>query len=255
MKINCLIIDDEPFARQGMEEYINDISFLNIVGKCENALKAHEALTVGNVDLMFLDIQMPRLTGLDFLKNLKNPPMAILTTAYPQYALESFALDVLDYLVKPIPFDRFLKAVNKAKELFDLKQNAQNEPIIASNTSILPENTEGGVLPNYFFVKTENKYEKIFFDDILYVEALQNYVTIHCKKERITTYLTFKAIEEYLPVDQFLKVQKSFILSLPKIDSIEGSDIRIGAHRIPISRQFKDAVLETILKGKLLIRK
>ena len=250
MKINCLIIDDEPFARQGMEEYINDISFLNIVGKCENALKAHEALTVGNVDLMFLDIQMPRLTGLDFLKNLKNPPMAILTTAYPQYALESFALDVLDYLVKPIPFDRFLKAVNKAKELFDLKNKAQNEPIV-QNMPVSAENTEGG----YFFVKTENKYEKIFFDDILYVEALQNYVTIHCKKERITTYLTFKAIEEYLPVDQFLKVQKSFIVSLPKIDSIEGSDIRIGAHRIPISRQFKDAILETILKGKLLIRK
>ena len=250
MKINCLIIDDEPFARQGMEEYISDISFLNIVGKCENALKAHEALTVGNVDLMFLDIQMPRLTGLDFLKNLKNPPMAILTTAYPQYALESFALDVLDYLVKPIPFDRFLKAVNKAKELFDLKNKAQNEPIV-QNMLISAENTEGG----YFFVKNENKYEKIFFDDILYVEALQNYVTIHCKKERITTYLTFKAIEEYLPVDQFLKVQKSFIVSLPKIDSIEGSEIRIGAHRVPISRQFKDAVLEKILKGKLLIRK
>ena len=250
MKINCLIIDDEPFARQGMEEYINDISFLNIVGKCENALKAHEALTVGNVDLMFLDIQMPRLTGLDFLKNLKNPPMTILTTAYPQYALESFALDVLDYLVKPIPFDRFLKAVNKAKELFDLKNKAQNEPIV-QNMLISAENTEGG----YFFVKNENKYEKIFFDDILYVEALQNYVTIHCKKERITTYLTFKAIEEYLPVDQFLKVQKSFIVSLPKIDSIEGSEIRIGAHRVPISRQFKDAVLEKILKGKLLIRK
>jgi DNA-binding LytR/AlgR family response regulator len=257
MKINCLIIDDEPFARQGMEEYVNDISFLNLVAKCENAMQAHEMMTQSDIHLIFLDIQMPRLTGLDFLKSLRNPPLVIFTTAYPQYALESFALDVIDYLLKPIPFDRFLKAVNKAKELFDLRQISQNDGK-ASMPNLVSQSTDAtreGVLPlDYFFVKTESKYEKIFFDDILYVEALQNYITIHCKKEKITTYLTLKNMEDYLPTAHFIKVQKSFIVALSKIESIDGAMIKIGNHAIPISRQMKDDVLDAILKGKLLIR-
>ncbi len=254
MKINALIVDDEPIARAGMEEYAADISFLNIVDTCDSAVKAYEFVAAGKVDLLFLDIQMPRLTGLDFLKTLKNPPMVILTTAYPQYALEGFALDVLDYLVKPIPFDRFLKAVNKAKELFDLKQNH------VQNYEKTPQNavyTEGSSLPigdDYFFVKTDNKYERIQFVDILFIESLQNYVIIHTINAKHTVYLTLKSVETYLPTTQFLKVQKSFIVALAKIEGIEGSDVLIGKHRIPISRQDKDSVLDVILKDKILKR-
>jgi DNA-binding LytR/AlgR family response regulator len=260
MKINALIVDDEPIARAGMEEYATDVSFLNIVGTCDSAVKAYEFVASGKVDLLFLDIQMPRLTGLDFLKTLKNPPMVILTTAYPQYALEGFALDVLDYLVKPIPFDRFLKAVNKAKELFDLKQNqGQNGEKMPQNASfvIQKEYTEGSlptVGSDYFFIKTDSKYERIQFSDILFVESLQNYVVIHTTSGKHTVYLTLKSVETYLPPTQFLKVQKSFIVSLAKIEGIEGSDVLMGKHRIPISRQDKDSVLETIFKDKLLKR-
>jgi DNA-binding LytR/AlgR family response regulator len=177
-----------------------------------------------------------------------------LTTAYPQYALESYELDVIDYLVKPIPFDRFLKAVNKAKELFDLKNkpetpNLPTQLSIIENTPIQPETPT-----DYFFVKTDSRYEKIFLKDILYVEALQNYVTIQCDKEKITTYVTLKIIEDYLPPQQFLKVQKSFIVALSKIDGIEGMELHIGKHRIPISRQLKEEVMEVIFKGKLVSR-
>jgi DNA-binding LytR/AlgR family response regulator len=261
MKINALIVDDEPIARAGMEEYAADVSFLNIVGTCDSAVKAYEFVASGKVDLLFLDIQMPRLTGLDFLKTLKNPPMVILTTAYPQYALEGFALDVLDYLVKPIPFDRFLKAVNKAKELFDLKQNhVQNHEKMPQNavyTDLSRDYREGSPLTigsDYFFIKTDSKYERIQFADILFVESLQNYVVIHTLNAKHTVYLTLKSVETYLPPTQFLKVQKSFIVALTKIDGIEGADILIGKHRIPISRQDKDSVLDVILKDKLLKR-
>jgi DNA-binding LytR/AlgR family response regulator len=260
MKINALIVDDEPIARAGMEEYAADVSFLNIVGTCDSAVKAYEFVASGKVDLLFLDIQMPRLTGLDFLKTLKNPPMVILTTAYPQYALEGFALDVLDYLVKPIPFDRFLKAVNKAKELFDLKQNqSQNAEKMPPNASfvIQKEYTEGSpptVGSDYFFIKTDSKYERIQFVDILFVESLQNYVVIHTLNAKYTVYLTLKSVETYLPPTQFLKVQKSFIVALSKIDGIEGADILIAKHRIPISRQDRDSIMDVILKDKLLKR-
>jgi DNA-binding LytR/AlgR family response regulator len=254
MKINALIVDDEPIARAGMEEYAADVSFLNIVGTCDSAVKAYEVVASGKVDLLFLDIQMPRLTGLDFLKTLKNPPMVILTTAYPQYALEGFALDVLDYLVKPIPFDRFLKAVNKAKELFDLKQNqGQNVEKMPQN-AVYTEGSSPTVGSDYFFIKTDSKYERIQFADILFVESLQNYVVIHTLNAKHTVYLTLKSVETYLPPTQFLKVQKSFIVALSKIDGIEGADILIAKHRIPISRQDRDSIMDVILKDKLLKR-
>lgn len=257
MKINALIVDDEPIARGGMEEYAADVSFLNIVGTCDSAVKAYEFVASGKVDLLFLDIQMPRLTGLDFLKTLKNPPMVILTTAYPQYALEGFALDVLDYLVKPIPFDRFLKAVNKAKELFDLKQNhaqmGQNH-VKTSENGVYTEGALPTIGSDYFFIKTDSKYERIQFSDVLFVESMQNYVVIHTINAKHTVYLTLKSVETYLPPTQFLKVQKSFIVALAKIEGIEGSDVLIGKHRIPISRQDKDSVLDVILKDKLLKR-
>ena len=171
-----------------------------------------------------------------------------------QSALESYALDVIDYLVKPIPFDRFLKAVNKAKELFDLKNKLETPSLLTQLPMVDNAATPTEATYDYFFVKTDSRYEKIFLKDILYVEALQNYVTIQCEKEKITTYVTLKIIEDYLPAQQFLKVQKSFIVALSKIDSVEGMELHIGKHRVPISRQLKDEVMDAIFKGKLLSR-
>jgi DNA-binding LytR/AlgR family response regulator len=240
MIINCIIIDDEPLARKGLKEYIADTDFLNLVGEFDNPLKSTELLAKGAAQLLFLDIQMPKITGLDFLKSLQHAPPVILTTAYPQYALDGFDLNALDYLVKPISFERFLKAALRAKEYYEIRQ--QNEQ------------TTTGTQEDYFFIKADNKLVKIFFDEILFVEALQNYVTIHTADKKYITYLTFKSVEEYLPSDRFIKTHKSYIISASKINSIEGNDIRIGNHHVPISRNEKEEVMDKLLKGKFLKR-
>ena len=239
--INCIIIDDEPLARKGLKEYIADVDFLNIIGEFDNALKATELLMSGSTQLLFLDIQMPKITGLEFFKSLQSPPPVIFTTAYPQYALDGFDLNALDYLVKPISFERFLKAALKAKEYYEVRHH--NDQAISGKTA-----------QNYFFIKADNKLVKIFFDDILFVEALQNYVTIHTTDKKFITYLTFKSVEEYLPPDSFIKTHKSYIVSASKINTIEGNDIRIGNHQVPISRNEKDNVMDKLLKGKFLKR-
>ena len=238
MSINCIIIDDEPLARKGLKEYVADVDFLNLVGEFDNPLKAAEMIGRGEVQLLFLDIQMPKITGLDFFKTLQHPPPVIFTTAYPQYALEGFEVNAIDYLVKPVSFDRFFKAVLKAKEYYEVR-----------DINIKEANTA-----EYFFIKADNKLIKILFDEVLYVEALQNYVTIHTPSKKYMTYLTFKSVEDYLPADKFLKVHKSYIVAASKIDTIEGNDIRIGQQYIPISRNQKDEVMEKLLKGKFLKR-
>jgi len=240
--INCIIIDDEPLARKGLREYIADVDFLNLAGEYDNALKATEMISRGEVQLLFLDIQMPKITGLEFMKTLQKPVPVIFTTAFPQYALDGFDLNALDYLVKPISFDRFLKAALKAKEYYEVRQknDADKTPV-----------AEVG---DYFFIKADNKLVKVLFNDILFIEALQNYVVVHTQEKKLITYLTFKSVEEYLPSSQFIKVHKSFIVSATKIDSIEGNDIRIGQHYIPISRNLKDEVMDKLLKGKFLKR-
>jgi len=240
--INCIIIDDEPLARKGLREYISDVDFLHLAGEYDNPLKATEMISRGDVQLLFLDIQMPKITGLDFIKTLQKPIPVIFTTAFPQFALDGFELNALDYLVKPISFDRFLKAALKAKEYYEVRQKNEADKIPASGPG------------DYFFIKADNKLVKVSFSDILFIEALQNYVVVHTQEKKLITYLTFKSVEEYLPSSQFIKVHKSFIVSATKIDSIEGSDIRIGQHYIPISRNLKDEVLEKLLKGKFLKR-
>jgi DNA-binding LytR/AlgR family response regulator len=240
--INCIIIDDEPLARKGLREYISDVDFLHLADEYDNPLKATEMISKGEVQLLFLDIQMPKITGLDFMKTLQKPIPVIFTTAFPQFALDGFELNALDYLVKPISFDRFLKAALKVKEYYEVRQ--KNE---AGKTPA----AEAG---DYFFIKADNKLVKVSFNDILFIEALQNYVVVHTREKKLITYLTFKSVEEYLPSSQFIKVHKSFIVSATKIDSIEGSDIRIGQHYIPISRNLKDEVMEKLLKGKFLKR-
>ena len=238
MSITCIIIDDEPLARKGLKEYVTDVDFLNLIGEFDNPLKAAELISRGEVQLLFLDIQMPKITGLEFFKTLQNAPPVIFTTAYPQYALEGFEVNALDYLVKPISFDRFLKAAMKAREYYEVRETNEKEKATT----------------DYFFIKTDNKLVKILFEDVLFVEALQNYVTIHTLLKKHMTYLTFKSVEEYLPADKFLKVHKSYIVAASKVDSIEGNDIRIGQQHIPISRNQKDEVMEKLLKGKFLKR-
>lgn len=240
MKIKCIIIDDEPLARKGLKEYIADVSFLELAGEVDNALKATGLLNTNDIQLLFLDIQLPKITGLDFFKTLQQPPPVIFTTAYPQYALDGFEVNALDYLVKPISFDRFFKAALKAREYYEVRE--KNIPAITAPA------------PDYFFIKADNKLVKLFFADILFAEALQNYVVIHTRDRKYMTYLTFKAVEEYLPADRFLKTHKSYIIAAAEIDSIEGNDIRIGPHHIPISRNLKEEVMGRLLNGKFLKR-
>ncbi len=239
MKLNCLIIDDEPVARKGLEEYVTEVEFLHLAGKCENAVKASALLHDGKIDLLLLDIHMPKLSGIEFLKTLKNSPMVIFTTAYSEYALEGYALDIIDYLVKPIPFERFLKAAQKAHDFFVLKQKAE----VSATTP-----------PEYFFIKCDHKFEKVNYSDVLYVEAMQNYCIIHTAERKMITYITFSGLESQLPADRFLKVHKSFLVSLNKIKAVEGNEILIRNARVPISRNLKDEVLLKIMGDNLFKR-
>lgn len=239
--VHCIIIDDEPLARKGLKEYIDDVDFLKLEAEFESPVKAAKLIGEGHVQLIFLDIQMPKITGLEFFKTLHHAPPVIFTTAYPQYALDGFELNALDYLVKPISFERFLKAAMKVKEYYEVRQK--------NNVEASTENKS-----DFFFIKADNKLVKVFFDEILFVEALQNYVAIHTLTKKFITYLTFKSIEDYLPADRFIRTHKSFIISASKIDNIDGNDIRIGEHHIPISRSAKDEVMEKLLKGRFLKR-
>lgn len=243
MNINCIIIDDEPLARKGLREYIADVDFLHLTGEFENPLKATDAIREGKAQLLFLDIQMPKITGLDFFKTLQPAPPVIFTTAFPQYALDGFNLNALDYLVKPISFERFLQAALKAKEYYELR---------TAFRQVVSDSAEAK--PSYFFIKTDGKLVKVFYDDILLVEAVQNYVNIYTAEKKYITYLTFKSVEEYLPGENFIKVHKSYIVPVQKIESIEGNEINIGAHHVPISRNLKDEVMAKLLANKFLKR-
>ena len=238
MKLTCLIVDDEPVARKGLGEYVNEIDFLHLVAQCENPLKAARYLNEHNVDLILLDIHMPKLSGIEFLKSLRNPPLVIFTTAYSDYALEGYSLDVVDYLMKPITFERFLKAAQKAFEVYQLKRLAADHKTHS----------------DYFFVKAESKYEKVNYSEVRYIESLQNYVIIHTTTKKLITYMTLTSIESQLPKDQFLKVHKSFIVSIAGIKSIDGNEIIIGDSRIPISRNLKDQVVSRIIGDNLFKR-
>jgi DNA-binding LytR/AlgR family response regulator len=237
--ISCIIIDDEPLARKGLKEYIDDVDFLHLAGESDNPLKAAKLISEGNIQLLFLDIQMPKLSGLEFFKTLSPAPPVIFTTAFPQYALDGFELNALDYLVKPVSFDRFYKAALRAKEYYEVR--AENNKVVAGQE-------------DYFFIKADNKLVKIAFDEVLFAEALQNYVCIQTTTKKYITYLTFKSIEDYLPANRFIKTHKSYIVAASRIDSIDGSEIKIGSHTIPISRNSKEEVMEKLLKGKFLKR-
>ncbi|MFM9839922.1 MAG: LytR/AlgR family response regulator transcription factor [Cyclobacteriaceae bacterium] len=238
MNLKCAIIDDEPLARECISNYVKEIDFLESVGVGSNPIELTQLLNQHKVELIFLDIQMPIMSGIDFLKISPNLPMVIITTAYPSYALEGFQLDVLDYLIKPITFSRFFKAVTKAKDYHEL--------IIKSET---PQLTKSN--PKYFFIKCDHRYEKILFEDLLYIEAMQNYVTLFTRNGKYITLLPLKNVEQNLDAAHFVRVHKSYIVSTSKIDAIEDNTIIIQSFRIPISRSYYDEVVGKIMKGKL----
>ncbi len=234
--MNCLLVDDEPMARKVLEEYIEDVDFLELVGKAENPVKAMEYLKNNQVDLLFLDINMPQMSGIEFLRSKTVLPMTIMTTAYTEYAVAGFELDVIDYLVKPFSADRFLKACIKAKEFYELKNKATP------------------VDYDYFFVKCEGRIEKLFYDDLLFIEAMLNYVILHTESRKYIVYLTIKGIYDQLPTNLFLKIHKSTIINLSKIKTIEGNQIDMGKAKVVISQNLQESVMTAIVKGRILKR-
>ncbi len=232
MKIRCIIVDDEPLAREGMELLVREAGFMDLRASCANALEANQVLTREAIDLIFLDIQMPRIRGIDFLRGLPEPPLVIITTAYPHFALEGFELNVLDYLVKPIAPERFLKSVNRARDVMERNPPAADD---------------------YFFIKCNNGYEKIFYESILYVEACQNYIWIHTAGEKYMTLTPMRSLKEQLPEGKFLRIHKSFIVAIGKIRSLAGNEVTIGQTRIPVSKNYKDDLMK-IIDRKLIKR-
>jgi len=239
MKLKCIIIDDEPIARKLIEEFIEDIDYLELAGQAENPAKAITLLAGNTIDLIFLDINMPVINGINFLKSSKNTASVIMTTAYAEYAVEAFDLDVLDYLVKPIPFERFLKACNKARELWETKKKLAN-----------PDQNND----DHFFIKCDNQIEKVLYNDLVYAESMMNYVILYTSNRKMIVYITLKSLEEQLPASLFIKVHKSFIVNRSKIKSIDGNMINTGTAKITISQNLREKVLNEILKDRMIKR-
>lgn len=230
-KISCLIVDDEPLAADIIEEYLSRMDGYELVAKCNSAIQAFSILSQNKIDLLFLDIQMPKLTGIEFLKSLHNRPKVIFTTAYSEYALEGYDLDVVDYLLKPIPFERFLRAIDKASRLIS------SSTVLASQAG----NSHAASEP-YIYVREDKITQKIFLSEILYIESQGNYVKIVCSNREITSYSSISLIEEKLPENLFLRVHRSFIVSTDKITAFSGTTIMIGKIQIPIGRSYKTLV-------------
>ncbi len=233
--MRCLIIDDEPLAVELLEDFVSKISALKLVATCSSAIEASTILQMNEVDLIFSDIEMPDFSGVEFIKSLDVKPLFIFTTAYSHYAVEGFNLNAVDYLVKPIPFHRFLKAVNRAQELFLLK-----------NEEIKPK-TQTLNSPSFIFVKSDYENVKLNFDDIKYFEGLKDYIKIFSTSHKpILTLSNFKNIEEKLPNDVFVRVHRSYIVSLKHINSVQRNRILIDGVRIPIGKNYKDEFIRRI---------
>jgi DNA-binding LytR/AlgR family response regulator len=241
--LTCLIVEDEPLARNLLTEYAKKVPFLNLVKACSNPMEALEVLRSNPVDILFLDIQMPEITGITLLKILQKKPMVILTTAYSEYALESYELDVVDYLLKPITFDRFLKAVDKASQRLKLPAS----PLPASPQEKIT--TESA--PDFVFVKDGTKLVKINFADVLYVEGLKDYVTIHTKAQKVISLQRLKTLEMQLPADRFIRIHHSYIIALKAIDAIHKGEVQIGNAMIPISDTYRKTFKELIEKNQM----
>lgn len=226
MEIKGIIIDDEPLARNVIKEYAKKISTLNIIGECEDAICAHQILQTKKADLIFLDINMPKLSGIEFLKNLKNPPLVIFTTAYSEYAMEGYELNIIDYLKKPFSFERFCKAYFRAEEMYLLKQSATNNEVIEKQS-------------DFIFIKSDKKSIKVNISNIMYIEGLGDYIKIFLNDKKLVTNLSMKKIENLLPTTQFYRIHKSYIISIDKVESIEGNMVKINNTRLPVGNSYR----------------
>lgn len=237
MKIRTLIVDDEPLALQVLESHISQLPDIELVAKCGNAIEANNILMNEDIDLICLDIKMPQLSGIDFLKSLKNPPLVIFTTAFSNYAMEGYDLDVVDFLLKPISLERFMKAIHKVSEMMKI-------------TKQVPATED-----DYFYVKADKKLIRIKYDDIIYIEGLKDYVIIRVDESRIVTLQTMKSLTDKLPSDMFLRVHRSYLVNIDKINSITGNMIEVfekGKTKfIPIGKNYKDELMVTIDKKRI----
>ncbi|WP_158021864.1 LytR/AlgR family response regulator transcription factor [Flammeovirga pacifica] len=231
-KLKCLVIDDEELAREGLASYVEQIPFLELTATASSAMEAQEIIDSTSIDICFCDINMPYLSGIDWVKSIKNPPIMILTTAYTEYALEGYEINVLDYLLKPISFDRFYKSCLKAKEQY-LKENTDHVEFI--------------------FIKVDQQIKKIWFNEIKIIEAQNNYINIVTTNHKYLTHLTLKELQSHLP-NNFIKVQKSFIINKDAVDAIEGNCILIDKHLISISRSNKTEIINELTQGNMVIK-
>lgn len=236
MKMNCIAVDDEILALKKIERYAEKIDYLNLLGTFDNALSTFSFLRENRIDLIFLDIQMDEFTGIQLLETLKDPPYVILTTAFDEYALKAYELDVIDYLLKPIPLERFIKAVEKVYARF-LKDKAHQTKYIVETD----HNPDKKDMPDYTFIKSGNKTVKVYFNKILYIEGMRDYLQIHTENTKIMTLLNFKTLQEMLDPQKFIRVHKSYMVAIDKIDYIENNAIKIGNKIIPVSSTYKIA--------------
>ncbi len=231
-KIKCLVVDDEELARKLLETYISKLPNLELVAECKNPLEAMDVLQNQEIDLIFLDIQMPELTGIEFLKTLTKKPQVIFTTAYSDYAIEGYSLDVADYLLKPFGLERFIQAVNKVDQRLNSKPS--------------PESTPPTKAKDYILVKSEHKVHRIKLSDILYIQSMREYVAYYTPEGRILSLNSLKKLEQDLPDDQFIRSHKSYIVAIDKIKTLEGNLVHIAKEKLPIGAIYKDTVLAKV---------
>jgi DNA-binding LytR/AlgR family response regulator len=233
-QLKCIIADDEPVARKILKEFIEQVPGLELAGQFENVAKTESWLQENKADILLLDIEMPRMSGMQYLKSFRIEPLVILTTAYPEYALEGYELNVIDYLLKPIAFNRFVKAIQKAKDYLELTE----KPTKSANSS-------------FMFVRSDRRIEKIELNQILFIESFGNYAYINTATKKIIAYLTLRSIESQLPEQEFIRVHKSYLINLSKIESIDDNQIRMNNHSIPVSRSHSEELMKMVQKRLL----
>lgn len=240
--MNCIVIDDEPLARQLIESYIEKVDGLQLVRSCTSAVEAFEVVHQSHVDLLFLDIEMPKVSGLDFLRSLRNPPKVILTTAYREFALEAYELDVIDYLLKPVLFERFLKSISKVYEVHAVSKKPTDR---LSDTGTAKDEP-------YLYLKEDREMVKVFLKDILFIESMKDYVKVKTVEGQIVSYQRIGYLEEKLPDDRFIRVHRSFIIAFSWVSSYTMYGVKVGQKEIPIGRNYKQSALKALNKNNVI---
>lgn len=239
--MKCIVIDDEPLARQLLESYISKIEGLTLIKSCGNAIEAFSFLQQRSVDLIFLDIQMPQITGIDLLRSLKDRPRVILTTAFREYAFDAYDLDVADYLLKPISFERFLRGIGK---IYQISKQPENEALPGVNTTAYTE--------AYLYFKEDREMVKVYLNDIQYIESLRDYVRVKTLQKQIITYQKISYLEHKLPENKFIRIHRSFIVPLDKVSSFTANTVKIGKIDLPIGRNYKNETLKALNRNNIL---